>query len=89
MVVAIVVLKDSPIKSIHDLKGKRIVTGDRGWGTTELAEALMAAAGMPPDKFKADGGTHQLHVHHRSLEGAAGQERGRDLHPGPGRTTPT
>jgi uncharacterized protein len=57
VVVAIVVLKDSPIKSINDLKGKRIVTGDRGWGTTELAEALMAAAGMPPDKFKADGGT--------------------------------
>jgi uncharacterized protein len=57
VVVALVVLKDSPIRSIHDLKGKRIVTGDRGWGTTELAEALMAAAGMPPDKFKADGGT--------------------------------
>ncbi|MCI0546752.1 MAG: TAXI family TRAP transporter solute-binding subunit [Candidatus Rokubacteria bacterium] len=57
VVVAIVVLKDSPIKSIHDLKGKRIVTGDRGWGTTELAEAFMATAGMPPDKFKADGGT--------------------------------
>jgi TRAP transporter TAXI family solute receptor len=57
VVVAIVVLKDSPIKSIADLKGKRIVTGDRGWGTTELAEALMTAAGMPPEKFKADGGT--------------------------------
>lgn len=57
VVVAIVVLKDSPIKSINDLKGKRIVAGDRGWGTTELAEALMAAAGLPPDKFKADGGT--------------------------------
>jgi uncharacterized protein len=57
VVVSIVVLKDSPIKSIHDLKGKRIVTGDRGWGTTELAEAFMAAAGMAPDKFKADGGT--------------------------------
>jgi uncharacterized protein len=57
VVVALVVLKDSPIKSIHDLKGKRIVTGDRGWGTTDLAEALMTAAGMPPDKFKADGGT--------------------------------
>lgn len=57
VVVAIVVLKDSPIKSIQDLKGKRIVTGDRGWGTTELAEALMAGAGLPPDKFKADGGT--------------------------------
>jgi TRAP transporter TAXI family solute receptor len=55
--VAIVVLKDSPIKSIHDLKGKRIVPGDRGWGTTELSEALMAGVGMPPDKFKADGGT--------------------------------
>jgi TRAP transporter TAXI family solute receptor len=51
------VLKDSPIKSIADLKGKRVVPGDRGWGTTELAEALMATAGMPPDKFKADGGT--------------------------------
>ena len=57
VVVAIIVLKDSPIQSIHDLKGKRIVTGDRGWGTTELAEALMAGVGMPPDKFKADGGT--------------------------------
>jgi uncharacterized protein len=57
VVVALVVLKDSPIKSIADLKGKRIVAGDRGWGTTELAEALMAAAGMAPEKFKAEGGT--------------------------------
>ena len=57
VVVAIVVLKDSPIKSLADLKGKRIVAGDRGWGTTELAEALMAGSGMPIDKFKADGGT--------------------------------
>jgi uncharacterized protein len=57
VVVALIVLKDSPIKSLHDIKGKRIVTGDRGWGTTELAEAFMAAAGMPPDRFKADGGT--------------------------------
>jgi TRAP transporter TAXI family solute receptor len=55
--VAMIVLKDSPIKSIQDIKGKRIVPGDRGWGTTELAESFMAAAGMPPDKFKADGGT--------------------------------
>jgi uncharacterized protein len=55
--VAMIVLKDSPIKSIQDIKGKRIVAGDRGWGTTELAESFMAAAGMPPDKFKADGGT--------------------------------
>jgi TRAP transporter TAXI family solute receptor len=52
-----VVLKDSPIKSLGDLKGKRIVPGDRGWGTTELVEALMAGAGMPVDKFKAEGGT--------------------------------
>jgi len=57
VVVAIVVPKDSPIKSINDLKGKRVVPGDRGWGTTELAEALMAGVGMPPEKFKADGGT--------------------------------
>ena len=55
--VAMIVLKDSPIKSIQDIKGKRIVAGDRGWGTTELAESFMAAAGLPPDKFKADGGT--------------------------------
>ena len=55
--VALVVLKDSPIKSLNDLKGKRIVPGDRGWGTTELVEALMAGVGMPPEKFKADGGT--------------------------------
>jgi uncharacterized protein len=57
VVVALVVLKDSPIKSINDLKGKRIVPGDRGWGTTELVEALMAGVGMPVEKFKADGGT--------------------------------
>jgi uncharacterized protein len=57
VVVAMVVLKDSPIKSLHDIKGKRIVPGDRGWGTTDLVEALMAGAGMPPDKFKAEGGT--------------------------------
>jgi TRAP transporter TAXI family solute receptor len=57
VVVAMVVLKDSPIKGIQDLKGKRIVPGDRGWGTTELVEALLASGGMPPDKLKADGGT--------------------------------
>jgi hypothetical protein len=57
VVVGLIVLKDSPIKTLHDIKGKRIVAGDRGWGTTELAEAFMASAGMPPDKFKADGGT--------------------------------
>lgn len=57
VVIALLVPKDSPIKTLADLKGKRVVPGDRGWGTTELAEALMAAAGMPPDKFKADGGT--------------------------------
>ena len=57
VVVALVVLKDSPIKTLADLKGKRVVPGDRGWGTTELAEALMATAGMAPEKFKADGGT--------------------------------
>lgn len=55
--IAIVVLKDSPIKSIYDLKGKRIVAGDRGWGTTVLAEAMLAAAGLPPEKFKAEGGS--------------------------------
>lgn len=57
VVVAMVVLKDSPIKSINDLKGKRIVPGDRGWGTTELVEALLAAGGITTEKFKADGGT--------------------------------
>ncbi len=57
VVVALFVLKDSPIKTLADLKGKRIVTGDRGWGTTVLAESIMAAAGMAPEKFKADGGT--------------------------------
>lgn len=57
VVVAMVVLKDSPIKGLNDLKGKRIVPGDRGWGTTELVEALLAGVGMAPEKFKADGGT--------------------------------
>jgi hypothetical protein len=57
IVVAGFVLKDSPIKTLNDIKGKRIVPGDRGWGTTVLVETLMTAAGMPPDKFKAEGGT--------------------------------
>ncbi|MGH7303241.1 MAG: TAXI family TRAP transporter solute-binding subunit, partial [Candidatus Rokuibacteriota bacterium] len=57
VVVAMVVLKNSPIKTLADLKGKRIVPGDRGWGTTELVEALMSVGGMSPEKFKADGGT--------------------------------
>jgi uncharacterized protein len=57
VVVALFVLKDSPIKTFNDIRGKRIVPGDRGWSTTVLAEALMTAAGMPPDKFKAEGGT--------------------------------
>jgi uncharacterized protein len=57
VVIALFVLKDSPIKTFADLKGKRIVPGDRGWATTVLAESMMAAAGMPPDKFKAEGGT--------------------------------
>ena len=49
VVVALIVLKDSPIQTLYDLKGKRVVTGDRGWGTTVLAEAMMSAAGMPPE----------------------------------------
>jgi uncharacterized protein len=53
----LMVLRDSPIKTLQDIKGKRITPGDRGWGTTHLAESLMTAAGMPPEKFKADGGT--------------------------------
>ncbi|MGH7389765.1 MAG: TAXI family TRAP transporter solute-binding subunit [Candidatus Rokuibacteriota bacterium] len=57
IVIAMFVLKDSPIKTFQDIKGKRIVPGDRGWATTELVETIMTAAGMPPDKFKAEGGT--------------------------------
>jgi len=53
----LVVLKDSPIKTLAGIKGKRITPGDRGWATTHLAESLMTAAGMPPEKFKAEGGT--------------------------------
>jgi hypothetical protein len=56
IVIALFVLKDSPIKTLADLKGKRIVPGDRGWATTVLAEALMAAAGLPPERIKAEGG---------------------------------
>jgi TRAP transporter TAXI family solute receptor len=57
VVIAMFVLKDSPIKTFSDIKGKRIVPGDRGWATTVLVEAIMTHAGMPPDKFRAEGGT--------------------------------
>jgi hypothetical protein len=36
--VALFVFKDSPIKTFADIKGRRIVPGNRGWATTELVE---------------------------------------------------
>jgi hypothetical protein len=45
-VIQIVTLKSSNIRSIQDLKGKRVVPGDRGSGTAVDAENILQSAGM-------------------------------------------
>jgi TRAP transporter solute receptor, TAXI family len=50
--IQIVVLADSPIKSIYDLKGKKVAVGATGSGTAVNAEQILKAAGIWDDVEK-------------------------------------
>jgi TRAP transporter TAXI family solute receptor len=50
----IVVRADSPIKSIPDLKGKRVSLGERGSGTRATAALVVEAFGLTPRNFKGE-----------------------------------
>lgn len=47
-----VVMKNSPIKSISDLKGKRVVTGESGSGNEVKNKAILEALGLTYKDFK-------------------------------------
>jgi uncharacterized protein len=64
----IVVRADSPIKSIHDLKGERVSLGERGSGTRATAQAVIAAYGLTPRMLKLQ----QLSIRDSILELQAG-----------------
>jgi TRAP transporter TAXI family solute receptor len=50
----LVVLKDGPIHSLRDLKGKRISLGEEGSGTHWHAHQLLAAMGLKDNSVKED-----------------------------------
>lgn len=50
----VVVRRDGPIKSIHDLKGKRVSLGEKGSGTLIHARQLLAAYGLKESDLKVD-----------------------------------
>ena len=51
--IQIVARKDANIKSVKDLKGKRVSIGPLGSGTTENAKQILEAWGMTVDDIKA------------------------------------
>jgi TRAP transporter TAXI family solute receptor len=50
----LVVLKDGPIRSLRDLKGKRISLGEQGSGTHLHAHQLLSALGFKDNEVKED-----------------------------------
>lgn len=48
--VQLVVPRDSPVKSVRDLKGKAVGVGQGGSGIRLVAERLMKAAGLDPER---------------------------------------
>ncbi|RJR46256.1 MAG: TAXI family TRAP transporter solute-binding subunit [Desulfobacteraceae bacterium] len=48
----LVVLKNSPIKTMADLKGKKVALGAAGSGTSQLALDLITAHGVTKDMYK-------------------------------------
>lgn len=50
----LVVLRDGPIRSLRDLKGKRISLGEEGSGTHLHAHQLLAALGIKDGEVKED-----------------------------------
>jgi NitT/TauT family transport system substrate-binding protein len=49
-VIELAVLEEGPIKTIDDLKGKKIGVGALTWGTIPSTKALLRSAGMTPGK---------------------------------------
>ena len=50
----LVVLRDGPIRSLRDLKGKRVSLGEKGSGTHLHAHQLLAALGLKEGEIKED-----------------------------------
>lgn len=50
----LVVLRDGPIRSMRDLKGKRVSLGEKGSGTHLHAHQLLVALGFKDAEFKED-----------------------------------
>ncbi|MCB2187041.1 MAG: TAXI family TRAP transporter solute-binding subunit [Deltaproteobacteria bacterium] len=48
-VLQLVTLKDSSVKTVSDLKGKKVSTGAPGSGTAFMAELVLSAVGIPLD----------------------------------------
>ncbi|MCX5386091.1 TAXI family TRAP transporter solute-binding subunit [Streptomyces sp. NBC_00083] len=48
--VQLVVPRDSPVRSVADLRGKRVAVGQDGSGVRLLADRLLPAAGLDPQK---------------------------------------
>ncbi|MET9362432.1 TAXI family TRAP transporter solute-binding subunit [Streptomyces sp. NPDC006632] len=48
--VQLVVPKDSPVRSVADLRGKKVAVGQHGSGVRLLADRLLPAAGLDPQK---------------------------------------
>lgn len=59
-ILQIAVRKDSPIRSIAELKDKNISPGKAGWGGTEMARLVLEAHGITFDSVRRNGGA----VHH-------------------------
>jgi TRAP transporter TAXI family solute receptor len=56
----IAVPRDSPVRSVADLRGRNISPGKAGWAGTEVARAVLKAYGMTFESIKQEGGA----IHH-------------------------
>ncbi|MFJ2903607.1 TAXI family TRAP transporter solute-binding subunit [Streptomyces sp. NPDC087212] len=67
--VQLVVPRDSPVKSVADLRGRRVSTGPPGSGVRLIADRVLKAAGLDPAKdvssrsYGIDTGPEQLREH--------------------------
>jgi len=58
--VHLLVSKDSPIRTVADLKGKRVSLGTDSSGTSVMARAILAAFGISPRKIKESHNTSDV-----------------------------